>query len=71
MSNAEKLRSTTVAMIEAFADAPDDEWAQTLVLDAIDEELRAVRREYEDVVKAAAVLLEEADEATFHAHPVS
>ena len=47
MQNPQELREITVAQIEAFADAPDDEMAQTLVLDSIDEEIRAVRREYE------------------------
>jgi hypothetical protein len=64
MQNLQELREITVAQIEAFADAPDDEMAQTLVLDSIDEEIRAVRREYEPLIRAAEKLLEEADETT-------
>lgn len=64
MSNLQQLRELTVAQIEAYADAPDDEMMQTLVLDSIDEEIRAVRSEYASVVKAAEALLDEADEMT-------
>lgn len=64
MQNLQKLREITVAQIEAFADAPDDEMSQTLVLDSIDEEIRAVRREYEFLVTAAQDLIDESDETT-------
>lgn len=40
MANS-KLRDDTIAILEAYADAPDDDMTQTLVLDAIDEEVRA------------------------------
>lgn len=64
MQDSQELREVTVALIQAYADAPDDEMAQTLVLDSIDEEIRAVRSAYEPVVKAARELLEEADKDT-------
>jgi hypothetical protein len=41
MASPETLREITVAQMEAFADSPDDEMSQTLVLDAIDVEIRA------------------------------
>lgn len=63
MQNPQELREITVAQIEAFADAPDDEMAQTLVLDSIDEEIRAVRREYEHIAAAAQELLDVAKNA--------
>jgi len=62
MQSLQEMREITVAQIEAFADAPDDEMAQTLVLDSIDEEIRAVRREYDLVVTTATALLDEVDE---------
>ena len=62
MQNLQELREITVAQIEAYADAPDDEMAQTLILDSIDEEIRAVRREYHLVMETATALLDEADE---------